>query len=337
MSCINEECKTCKRWISGGSHFPDISSVRSVRALQEASKGVIIPTLKSLIVKEPLDMALYKVLTNEYFPNLEHVDIFRANLNQFAVHPNVKSVILRCCQFEIKEPFADNEFPFPNMESLILNSLISEITPKRRLPKLPQLKHLEIRNCAIDDKLSRNKFPLLRSMVLEGVSVCSKIKITRLKKLHRLELVNVEFLPRKTNWDMVRVVSVTRVRAHLLYKLVNIEIFPNLGSLYIDTAEDLDLKILQPHPTLKKLCIRTSGKIPCLSDLKDRFPLLMELCLDGEVDEFDIPSLHALKKVEVIPIPSIKHRRNWMKKCKKLELFNGREVKLDQRWFNSIK
>ena len=212
--------------------------------------------------------------------------------------------------------------------------MISDITPKRRLPKLLQLRHIEIRNCCIDDRLSKNKFPSLRSMVLEGVSVCSKVKITQLNKLQRVELVDVENLPRKTKWKWVRALSVTKVRAHQLYKLVNIEIFPNLASLDIDTADDLDLKVLQPHPMLQKLSIRTSGKIPHLSDLKDRFPLLCELSLDSEVDEKDIPNLPSLKEVEVIPIPSIKYRRNWVKQCANLKLFNGKDVKLFQWWFN---
>ena len=128
--------------------------------------------------------------------------------------------------------------------------------------------------------------------------------------------------------------SLSKVRANQLWKFVNIEIFPKLAALYIESAEGINLKVLQPLSTLKKLSIKTSGKIPCLSDLKDRFPQLTELCLDGEVDDSDIPNLASLKKVEVIPIPLKKFRRNWVKKCRNLELFNGRDVKLDQKWFN---
>ena len=159
-----------------------------------------------------------------------------------------------------------------------------------------RLKHLEIRHCSIDDKLSSKKFP----------------------SLHRLELIHIENLPQMTKWKGVRMLSLSKVRANQLWKFVNIEIFPKLAALYIESAEGINLKVLQPLSTLKKLSIKTSGKIPCLSDLKDRFPLLTELCLDGEVDDSDIPNLASLKKVEVIPIPLKKFRRNWVKKCRNL-------------------
>ena len=188
MFCINEKCNTW--WGSKESHISEKS-----RALREASKGVINATFKSLIIKEALDKELYKGLTNKFFPNLEHVDLFRVNLNDLTVNLNVKSAILRSCQFEIKEPFSIDEFTFPNAESQVLDRMISDITPKSRLPKLVGLKHLEIKHCYMDNKLSNNKFPSLRSMVLEGVSVCAKIMITRMKMLHSLELIDIEKLP----------------------------------------------------------------------------------------------------------------------------------------------
>ena len=280
---------------------------------------------------------MYQALTKELFPNLGSLDLFRVNLNNFSVNENVTSVACRNCQFAIKEPFFDENFAFPNTECLVLDAMLSEINLEFRLPKLPRLKHLEVRNCVIKDKLSSKKFPSLRSMVLEGVSVCAGIKITRLNALHRLELVDIEKLPLKTNWYGVRMLSLTKVRGTHLYKLVNIEVFPKLAALYIDIAEDLNLKVLQPHAILKKLSIKTSGKIPCLSDLQDRFPLIMEISLDGEVDEMDVPSLPTLKKVEVIPCPLFKYRRAWFKKCRNLKLFNGKDMKLDQKWFNCNK
>ena len=53
-----------------------VSSEKSVRALREATKGGFNATFKSLIVQEALDMASLKVLTEELFPNLEHIDLF---------------------------------------------------------------------------------------------------------------------------------------------------------------------------------------------------------------------------------------------------------------------
>ena len=64
--------------------------------------------------------------------------------------------------------------------------------------------------------------------------------------------------------------------------------------------------------------------------MNDRVSLLMELCLDGKVDETDILNLPCVKKVEVVPIPLIKCRRDLVKKCRNLKLFNGWDVKLDQ-------
>ena len=56
-----EPCYTCKTWGSRYNHISEISSERSVRALRESSKGGINATFKSLIVKEALDMASFKV------------------------------------------------------------------------------------------------------------------------------------------------------------------------------------------------------------------------------------------------------------------------------------
>jgi len=115
---------------------------------------------------------------------------------------------------------------------------------------------------------------------------------------------------------------------------VNIEEFPKLAALYINCAEDVVVQVLQPHATIKKLSIKTTGNIRGLSDLNDRYPLLMDLRLHGKVDVKDIPTIPLLKNVEVIPFPLVKFRKKWLKKCRNLVLFNGRSVKLDQKWFN---
>ena len=97
MFCINEKCNTCKMWGSEESHISIVSSERSTRSLREASKGVTNSSLKSLIVKEAFDKALYEVLTNEFFPHVEHLDLFRVNVNELKLNLNIKSVILRSC------------------------------------------------------------------------------------------------------------------------------------------------------------------------------------------------------------------------------------------------
>ena len=76
MFCINKECNTFKMWGSRENHTSGVSSEESVRALREATKGGFNTTFKRLIIKEALDMASLKVLTEELFPNLEHIDLF---------------------------------------------------------------------------------------------------------------------------------------------------------------------------------------------------------------------------------------------------------------------
>ena len=334
MLCIYRECHTCKRFGSKAGVVSEITSARSVRALREASKGAIHTALKSLVIKEALAEESYKVLTEKFFPDLEHLELFRVDVTNLMVHRGVKSVVLRSCMMEQKKQVSDNDFAFPNSESLVLDRMISEITGKNRLPYVQRLQHLTIRNCAIHDKLSRKKFPCLRSLVIEGVSVCAKIQITRMEKLHRLELRDIENLPQNAKWEGVRMLSLSRVRANQLWKLVNSEEFPKLVALYIDSAEDMVLELLQPHVLLKKLSIKTNGMIIGLTSLQDRFPLLEELCLDGKVAETDIPNLDCLKQVEVTPTPSIKYRKRWVRKCSNLEVFNQRDAKLNQIWFN---
>ena len=91
----------------------------------EVSKGVINTALKSLTVKEALDEASYKILTDNHFPNLEHVEHFRDDVNSLTVHRNVKSVLLRNGLMEYKDPASNNDFAFPNAQILVLDGMIS--------------------------------------------------------------------------------------------------------------------------------------------------------------------------------------------------------------------
>ena len=230
-------------------------------------------------------------MTDNYFPNLEHVEHFRDDVNNLTVHRNVKSVILRSCLMEYKEPVSNIDFAFPNAQNLALEGMISEITAESRIPYLERLEYLAIRNCAIHNKLSRNKFPRLRTLVIKGVFVCANIQITRMEKPHRLKLVNLENHPQNAKWKGVRMLPLSNVRANQLWKLVNPEEFPKLTALYVDSAEDVVLELLQPHVSLKILSIKTNGTIIGLRSLQDRYPLLEELCLDGELAETNIPNL----------------------------------------------
>ena len=168
--------------------------------------------MKSLTIQETLDGVSYKALTDNYFPNLEHVEHFRDDVNNLTVHQNVKFVILRSCLTEYKEPVSNNDFAFPNALNLVLDGIIYEITAESRIMYLDWLEHLAIRNCAIHENLARNKFPRLRSLALKGVFVCANIQISRMEKPHRLKLVDVENHPQKAKWKGVRMFSLSNVR-----------------------------------------------------------------------------------------------------------------------------
>jgi hypothetical protein len=322
MHCINEQCMVCQLWGTEIAHCSNLSSLRMKIFLQDASKGVLNLTLKTLVIKETLEQSKFLHLTKQNFPKLENVDLFWVNVNQLPDNENVTSVILRCCHYERFEPYKDNDFPFPMAKSLVLISMTSKITKKSRLPMLKCLQHLEIRNCSVDDKLSSNKFPALRSLVLEGVSVCKNIQITRLKRLHRVVLIDVEKLPRKNNWKGVNMLSLSKVCAIRLSKLVDIESFPKLAVLYVDCTEDVVIELMMPHPKLRKLSIRTTGDILGIEHLSSRYPMLVQLSLEGKFNKLETPDLKCLKRVKIVPNPKKTIRRNWKKKCQKIELFN---------------
>ena len=266
-------------------------------------------------------------MTDNYFPNLEHVEHFRDDVNNLTVHRNVKSVILRSCLMEYKEPVSNNDFAFPNAQNLVLDGIISETMAVSRILYLERLEHLAIRNCAIHDKLSRNKFPRLRSLVIKGVFVCANIQITRMEKPHRLKLVDLDNHPQNAKWKGVRMLPLmlplSNVRANQLWKLVNPEEFPKLTALYVDSAEGVVLELLQPHVSLKILSIKTNGTIIGLRSLQDWYPLLEELCLDGKVAETNIPNVDSLKKVDVTPTPLKKYKKSWVKKCRNLGVYSA--------------
>ena len=324
MLCITEDCEVCLRWGSEEAHCCCLSSSRTMSILNEvALKGLVSLTLKSFVLKEAIDQPKYLHLTKENFPNLEHVDLFMVNVNELAVNENIKSVVLRSCHYERREPYQPYDFPFPFAESIALISMISKFTSKCRLPCLRNLQNLEIRNCFVEDKLSKNKFPALRSLVLEVVSVCKNIKITRMNRLHRVKLIDIEDLPPKTNWKGVCLLSLSKLCAFRLWKIVDIDAFPRLQVLYINCSEDVVIKLFNPHPNLKKLSIRTKGQIIGVGDLESRYPMLIDLSLDGKLNVKEVPILHGLQRVQITPCPLKKNRKNWMKKCPKLKLFNS--------------
>ena len=86
MLCINRKCYAFTRFGSKAGVVSEITSAKSVRAFREASQGVVNTALKSLIMKEALDGASYKVLTEKFFPNLEHVELFRVDVSNLTVH-----------------------------------------------------------------------------------------------------------------------------------------------------------------------------------------------------------------------------------------------------------
>ena len=86
MLCINRKCYAFRRFGSKAGVVSEITSAKSVRAFREASQGVVNTALKSLIMKEALDGASYKVLTEKFFPNLEHVELFRVDVSNLTVH-----------------------------------------------------------------------------------------------------------------------------------------------------------------------------------------------------------------------------------------------------------
>ena len=332
MRCINQKCITCERYHSQASKYRSVSATRCAHFLKIASVGVPNTTLKNLVIKEPLDQEFFQLLTKQNFPALEHVDISWVKVNELSVNENIKSVILRSCNYERVEPFSSNDFPFPMAKSLALVSMITHFSPVCRLPKLEALEHLELRNSIVNDKLSSNKFPALRSLVLEGNSVFRTVKITRLNKLHRAELHDTENLPQKTNWKKVNMVSLKNVRSIDVGKLADGEVFPNLAALYLDCIDNVNVKDLQPSSHIRKLSIKCGGTILNLSNLEIRYRRLMDLSLDGKMDLADIPQISSLKRVKIIPTPSKNVVRKWLKNCINLQSFNQKEVKFYNRW-----
>ena len=336
MRCINDSCKVCQRWGTEADHSCIFCSSSMITILDDAEKGVTNLTLNSLVIKEAIDERKFVYLTKENFPKLDHVELFWVNVNDLPINENIKSVVLNSCHYVRAEPFQKNDFPYPKAEKLVIRSMITKITKKNRLPMLRALQHLEIRNCAFDDKLSKNNFPALTSLVIEGTSVCKNLKITRLPRLHRVELIDVEGLPPMTNWKGVNMLYPSKVCAFRLRKLVNTEIFPHLAALYVKSTEDVVPQILHPHSKVRKLNIKTSGKIFGVGNLVTRYPMLVELSLDGQMDVEEIPDLPCLKSVRVIPYPLRGIRRKWLKKCQKLELFNGTDIKSDCKLFSKL-
>ena len=114
---------------------------------------------------------------------------------------------------------------------------------------------------------------------------------------------------------------------------MNIDAFPRLQVLYIDCSEDVVIKLFNPHPKLKKLSVRTKGNIIGVGDLEARYPMLIDLSLDGKLNVKEVPILHGLQRVQITPCPLKNIRKNWMKKCQKLELFNCVNLKDEFKWF----
>ena len=104
--------------------------------------------------------------------------------------------------------------------------MITETTRKCRLPQHKKLEHLCVSDCMVNDMLSSNKYPRLRSLSMEGLSVSRGLAISRLKLLHRLQLSRCEQLPQMRNCKRVKVLTLRSVRARDLYKLTNVEQFP---------------------------------------------------------------------------------------------------------------
>lgn len=83
------------------------------------------------------------------------------------------------------------------------------------------------------------------------------------------------------------------------------------------------IKLFNPHQNLKKLSVRTDGNIIRVSDFDARYPILIELSLDGKLNVKKVPILHNLQRVQVTPCLLKSIPKNWMKKYQKLQLFNN--------------
>ena len=99
MLCVSRTCTICERW-SGERCYDELPLDTTIAILRSAQMGKRIEHLSALILKHVVDEELYHALNVESFPQLEHIDIFRANINILPCNSNVRSVTLRSCYYE---------------------------------------------------------------------------------------------------------------------------------------------------------------------------------------------------------------------------------------------
>ena len=331
MLCVSRACTICERW-SEERCYDELPLDITIAILCSTQIGKRFEHLNVLIVRDVVDDKLYRALNVESFPQLEHIDLFRVKINILPCNSNVRSVTLRSCYYERREPYIGNDFPYPNARSLFLRSMISKITRKCRLPQLKKLEHLCVSDCIIDDKLSSNKYPRLRSLSMEGLNVSRGLVISRLKLLHRLQLSGCEQLPQMRNCIRINVLTLKRVRARDIYKLTNIEQFPELITLRIECLDPVDLRTLQPHSNLLKLTLKSTGMISRIADLTNLFRQLTELNIEDMNVDSGLPVLDNLKIIKGITIQSRGMRKKLLRNCPQLELLNGEFVRRKWNW-----
>ena len=147
-----------------GTTTPTIQECRSFISL--CKLGYVLASVTTLNIQLSYTSCLFKHVTMENFPSVKKVTVRYVHLGCMPTNGNVTTLHMIGCTYHGKRHRrVRKQFPFYNVQRLRINGG-SILSPGNGLPKLLQLRTLEIIDTTLTHPITKRRFPKLKTVEL---------------------------------------------------------------------------------------------------------------------------------------------------------------------------